>query len=160
MVQILFCESSTGVRIVYLIKMLLNIIRIALPIILIIKVIYDFYKNMVTVNDKENVVKIVFNRILACVVIFCVPTLINLVFKLLDETDILTVKGKISFATCYNEANLELVSKMEETEALKLKEEEEEKKKNEEEKKERQKKDKEKEKDNKDMPDDPAGSNA
>ena len=78
--QILFCDDPGIVRVIALVKTLLNIDRFSLPIILIIMIILDLYKNMINGNSdsKESIIKKSGNRIISCIIVFLVPTIINL----------------------------------------------------------------------------------
>ncbi len=125
--QILFCDSPGVLRIIYLIKMVLNIVRFVLPIGLILMVTIDIYKNMLNGygENKDVTIKKTMDRVLACIIVFCVPTIINLIFSILSKVDINTGNYIDTFAICYQEVTPELISNLEELEALKLSEEEE-----------------------------------
>ena len=124
--QILFCDDPGVVRVIALIKTFLNIIRFVLPIILIIMVILDLYKNMISGNDnKESVIKKSGGRIISCVIVFLIPTLINLVLKFFSTVEIYNDDYTNDFATCYNEASIELANELQKNRDLKLSEEEE-----------------------------------
>lgn len=123
MFQILFCQEPGVVRILYLIKVMLNIIRFVLPIGLIFMVSLDLYKNLLnSVSDaKETVIKKSGNRIIACIIVFCIPTLINLLLAFISKLGFNA--NNPSFAICYTEANSELIKVLEEQKKLKLEEE-------------------------------------
>ncbi len=128
MFQILLCEDPGVLRVIYLVKIALNIIRYVLPIVLILKVSLDIYKNILAGDtDKESIVKKVGNRIVACIIVFCIPTIIKLLFSLLGNVDIGNIQGKDSFLVCFNEASRDLIEELEEIKAEKLSEEEEQK---------------------------------
>ena len=56
--QLLFCDDPGVVSVIVLLKTFLNLIRFSLPIILIIKVSLDLYKNMINgVDDKGEIRK-------------------------------------------------------------------------------------------------------
>ena len=133
MIQILFCDEPGIVRVIYLIKTILNILKYSLPIILIFMVTLDLYKNMINGNhdNKETIIKKSGNRILACIVVFCVPTLINLVFSLISKIGINASSYQADFAACYTEASLSLINELEANKELQLDTEEEEKRKKE-----------------------------
>lgn len=130
--QILFCSDPGIVRIIYLIKVFLNLTKFMLPIGLILMITIDLYKNLLHghANNKDSVIKKAGKRIIACIFVFCVPTLVNLIFSLMDKVDLGNDNEyNTSFATCYNEANLDLINQLDEARSLKLKTEEEEKRK-------------------------------
>lgn len=127
--QILFCDDPGIVRVIALVKTLLNIVRFSLPIILIIMIILDLYKNMINGNSdsKESIIKKSGNRIISCIVVFILPTIINLFLKFLSTIEIYSDDYTNDFATCYNESSIKLANKLEKNRNLKLSEEEEKK---------------------------------
>ena len=132
MFQILFCEQPGIVQVIYFLKVFLNLIRFVTPIILIITISLDFYKNMLAGSDeKESIIKKSGNKIIACIIVFLVPTMINLLLSVLNTASINTSDYTEDFATCYNEANPTLIKELKEKQALMLSnKEEEERKKN------------------------------
>lgn len=129
MYQILFCSDPGIVRALYLVKVILNMIRFTLPIGLIFMVSIDIYKNLIigSPDNKQTVIKKSGDRIIACVVVFLIPTLINLLLAFISKIGFDT--DNTSFVTCYTEASKELIETLEEQKSLKLKEKEEEKRK-------------------------------
>lgn len=126
MFQTLFCTEPGIVRVITFIKILLNFIRFLLPIGLIVMIILDFYKNMINgIDEKESVIKKSGNRILACVIVFCLPMIVNIIMALISKTGVTDNKYDENFATCYTEASFELANKLEEDKKLKLEEEQE-----------------------------------
>ena len=117
--NILACNTVGTVTIFYIFKTFLTIIRLAIPLILILKITFDFYKNMNLGNDKENILKKSTPRIVAAILIFLVPTLINLFISLLSKTTSIE-NSNTTIATCYSEANLDLIKKLKQEEELKL----------------------------------------
>ena len=120
MFQILFCDNTLIIRFFYYIKLFLNLIRFLVPIGLIIKLSIDLYKNMFnTYDNKDNIIKKSGDRIIACIIIFCIPTFVNLILALLNHVDINT-GNDVSLATCYTEANIDLIRSLEKQEQDKL----------------------------------------
>ena len=78
------CMNPLFLRIIYYCKVLLNILRFLVPIILIIKTIIAFYKGILTPDDKEIVSKLK-GRIIACIIVFLIPTIINLFMNLISK---------------------------------------------------------------------------
>ena len=112
------CSNPLIVRILYLFKTTLSIIKFIIPIGLIIMTAIDLYKNLINGNDENySNIKKIGRRMFAAILVFCIPTFITLIFELLN---INTTSS--NFASCYSEASLELASKLEEEENLKLKE--------------------------------------
>lgn len=72
------CFQPGFLRVLYLAKFALNLVRFIVPIALVIKVGIDLYKGIIKPDDKEGQKKI-WNRIFAAVIIFILPTIINFV---------------------------------------------------------------------------------
>ena len=70
------CDTEGFLRIVYFIKLAMNIIRYVIPIILIIMIIMDLVKNTINPNNKDGMKKVT-NRLIAAVIVFLVPTIIE-----------------------------------------------------------------------------------
>lgn len=129
--QLLFCDDPGVVSVIVLLKTFLNLIRFSLPIILIIKVSLDLYKNMINgIDDKGEIKKKTFERITACIIVFLVPSIINLVLTIFSSIDIDTSDYTDNFSVCYKEASRDLVKKLKEQQELKLNAEEEKKREN------------------------------
>ncbi|MBQ8471979.1 MAG: M15 family metallopeptidase [Bacilli bacterium] len=125
MFQILFCNNSGIVRLLYYIKLSLNLIRFLVPIGLIIMISLDLYKNMINSYDtKENIIKKSSNRVISAIIVFCIPTFVSLLIALISKTGVST-SYNVDFATCFQEANLQLVKELEKQELSKLEEEKE-----------------------------------
>ena len=78
-----WCDQE-GVRgVFHLIKSLLDIVRYAVPILLIIMTTLDIIKKVINPEEKEGQKKIM-NRIVAALVVFLIPLFIQLVFKVID----------------------------------------------------------------------------
>lgn len=112
------CMNPLFLRIIYYCKVLLNILRFLVPIILIIKTIIAFYKGILTPDDKEIVSKLK-GRIIACIIVFLVPTIINLFMNLISKA----MESKIynGFTECHEFASLDYIKILE---SMKLEEEE------------------------------------
>lgn len=123
------CNNILVLRILYLIKTALNILKFIVPLGLIIKIAFDLYKEILQNNDdKQKTIKIIGNRILAAIIVYCIPTFINLIFALFSDMNIGN-PNDVSFATCYDQVDITLIEKLEEEEKLKLQTLEEEKRK-------------------------------
>lgn len=112
------CMNPLFLRIIYYCKVLLNILRFLVPIILIIKTIIAFYKGILTPDDKEIVSKLK-GRIIACIIVFLVPTIINLFMNLISKA----MESKIynGFTECHEFASLDYIKILE---SMRLEEEE------------------------------------
>ena len=110
------CNSSGILKIINILKDIINIIKIAVPIILIILCMLELTK--MVVGDVENQAgnkKKIFSKVLAACVVFLVPTLVNMLINYLSGVD-------IKSTNCWKNANKEYIEKLE-AEEKKLEEE-------------------------------------
>ena len=122
------CEIPDVLRVIYFIKILLNIIKFVVPICLIIMVSLDFGKGVISGEKKTGeILKLCSNKLIAAVVIFLIPTIVNFVLGFVDKTT--------SYESCWANANIGTINSYQVLwdEAV-AKQKEEEKKKQEEEK--------------------------
>lgn len=77
------CMQPGFLRIIYLVRISLNILRFVVPIGLIIKTSIDLYMKVLN-HDEKVVVKNIKSRVIAAVIVFLVPTFINLFMKLVE----------------------------------------------------------------------------
>ena len=76
--------NQTGVQGVFsLLKSVVNVVRIAVPIILVIMTTLDVIKKIIDPNEKEGQQKIL-RRAIAAVIVFFIPTMIRMVFIVID----------------------------------------------------------------------------
>ncbi len=90
----------------------------------------DLYKNLI-INKEDNeyvIVKKIGTKVFAAILIFCIPTLINLIFNLFSKMNIGS-NTDASFLNCYQKVNLNLIKQLENEQELKLSEVEEEERK-------------------------------
>lgn len=104
------CMQPLFLRIIYYIKLFLNILRFVVPIALIIKCGMDLYKSLLDTNEK-NGVKNLKNRIIAGVVVFLIPTLINLLMNLIEYVNGINSYNGIS--ECWEFADLDYIEQLE-----------------------------------------------
>lgn len=119
----MICSNILFLRIIYYVKVILSILRFVVPIVLIIKLAISFYQNMFNPDDKNKILKEVFGKIIACLVIFFVPTMINLIVKLIENV----METSIDYQSCYESATLENIKYLEDLELKKASQEEQEK---------------------------------
>ena len=76
--------NEEGVRNTFhLIKTILEVLRIVVPIALIVMTSLDIAKKVLNPDDKDGQKKIMY-RAIAAVIVFFIPTLIRIVFSLID----------------------------------------------------------------------------
>ena len=78
-----WCSESGVITVFKLIKTGLNVIRLAVPIGLIVWTMIELFKNVLNPDDKDSKKKIL-NRAVAAIIVFLVPTIVNLVMNLVD----------------------------------------------------------------------------
>lgn len=98
------CDAET-LRIIYLIKVAFNIIKIAVPILLIIMCMFNILKMIISKEgwNKKIIQKIVF-KLVAAVLVYMVPTMINLGLSVIGESN-------FTLGTCWKNATKENVDK-------------------------------------------------
>ena len=104
------CLNPFFLRILYLSKVFINILRFIVPLGLIFKTILDVYKQILNPNDKESLTKIR-NRAIAAVIVFIVPTLVNLIISFITKVSDTDINGGL--AQCLEFANVEYIEKLE-----------------------------------------------
>ncbi len=113
MIQILYtelnCNDQSMLKIIYLIKNILNLIGIVIPIILIIWCLWDSIQNMISQNGwDQKIIKKIINKFIAAVLAFMIPTIINFVLDILGESG-------YQVGTCWKEATKEGVKNAEQS---------------------------------------------
>ena len=78
-----WCDQEGVITVFKVIKTVINVIRIAVPIGIIIWTVIELLKNVINPDDKDSKKKI-FNRIIAAIIVFLIPTIINLALNLVD----------------------------------------------------------------------------
>ena len=111
-ISFFICNTSGVLRIMYLIKTLINVIRFIVPIILIIMLIYDLPNNVIKPNEKDGINKIV-KRVVAAVIVFIVPTVVSLVISLIDYALENGDDTNYKLTSCYTNANMECIKNIE-----------------------------------------------
>ena len=81
------CENSNVLSAILLIKDIIDLISIIVPIILIIMMSIDIFKMVVgsDINDFSNKIKKIIIRATAAVLVFFIPTLVNLLLSMLNR---------------------------------------------------------------------------
>ena len=79
-----WCAPGSGlVTLFKIIKIALNAIRLIVPIGLIVMTVLDISKNVINTDEKDSMKKIG-NRLIAAVIVFLVPTIVNIIIGLVD----------------------------------------------------------------------------
>lgn len=104
------CSDLGVLRIMYMVKGFLTIVKVLVPFILIIMASIDIYK--VVIKTSEKPFKTILNRFIAAFFVFFIPTFINLVLTSMGNS-------VIGGTTCWvnaNESNIKLLAKKQEEE--------------------------------------------
>ena len=93
------CEDPAILNLILFIKSLIEMISMVVPIILIVMVTIDLVKIMMGNSDKtiKSATKTMLNRIIAAVIVFFVPTIVNLVLVNVEE-------DKVEKSACWTNA--------------------------------------------------------
>lgn len=106
------CENPDILRIIYFALKILDIIFLLVPIGLIIFLIIDIYKSVISGEEKDikKNNKIIINRLIFAVLLFFVPTIVGAVVNLLSDVGLAYYTNendeKITYQQCLDNANL------------------------------------------------------
>ena len=121
MVILGICSEPTIINVIRIIVLFINIIKVLVPIILILSLMIKF-ASAITKNDNEvlgSIKKAVVPNIIAAVLIFLVPTLIDLVVKVSfpnsEYSKCISGISKETIKEAYNNKMDSLISKAEES---------------------------------------------
>ena len=105
MILNVICETSFFLQMFLFLKILRRLLFLILPIVLIIVIIIKVYKNIVNNgNELKQELQNVRNKLIAIVIIFLVPTIVNIIMNFMS------VDVKDSYKTCLENATVEKIS--------------------------------------------------
>ncbi len=91
------CDVPNVLKVIKIIKLVINLIRIFVPIILIIFGMIDFAR-AITKNDELNKsLKAFVKKAIAAIIIFLIPTLVNIIFR--------ATMGEVNYKKCFDNAD-------------------------------------------------------
>lgn len=93
------CNTQAYVRAMHFVFVFLNVLRFVIPIGLLVMTVIDLVKNVFDPNDKDGM-NVITKRFIGAVIVFLIPTLINLVLWFID----------LIFDNQYNTSNYTLSS--------------------------------------------------
>lgn len=105
LVECSYCKDSGLFSVVYLLRQIMQVIFMIIPIILIVLVLIDLAKNVIA-SKEEDMNKnrsLAIKRIIFAVVIFLVPTIVNIFMRVMYS--IVDNGSEASFLECWNNAN-------------------------------------------------------
>ena len=105
------CTNVGILKVIYFIKLLLNIAFIAVPIGLIVFGLIDFSKSVASGDEKDGKknLNLFIKRLIYRALVFCVPWIVNVVMHLLGD-----LTKDVNWTDCYNNANKEYIDAHEE----------------------------------------------
>ena len=106
------CERSVVLQIVEVISNVITLISRIAPIVLILMLVIDFGKAVISGDESamKKSTSLVIKRIIYCVLIFCVPYIIDISMNLLGNLG-------VNLASCYTGATAENIARLKEKEA-------------------------------------------
>lgn len=108
------CTNPEILKVIYFFLLILDIVKIVIPIALIILGLIDFSKSVIINDEKiqKKSVTLFFKRILYGVLIFAVPWIIEVLMVTLGN--LLGEENKINFTDCIENANSKKIAELEE----------------------------------------------
>lgn len=109
------CLNPDILRIVYLAKEILNLLSIIIPIALIVFLIIDLAKMVISGDEKQSKnIKVIINRIVFSALIFFVPTIVSVVMNSIDSAgiDVGRKNDYNDYNTCLKNANKETIDEL------------------------------------------------
>lgn len=98
------CENIIFLQIIWFIKNILKVAFFLIPIIMVVMISIDFFKNVMAPNedDMKKNLGIAIKRILFAVILFLVPTIVNLFVSIVDDANEGNDKFAKNFKKCYD----------------------------------------------------------
>lgn len=81
--------TSEVLFLIRVIKVFLNLIKFAMPIVLIVLCTFDVFRIVISKKDDDvkKYRKYIYNRIFNCILLFLIPTIIFLLFNIIFENN-------------------------------------------------------------------------
>ena len=90
------CNSPFLATLLFAVKKIMNFFQIVVPFVLLVSTVFSFV-NLMQNPDEKNGVKKIFNKLIAAVIIFFIPVIVNVVMYLASDTT--------NFSSCWNAAD-------------------------------------------------------
>ncbi len=105
------CTNPDILRIIYFILIIIDIVKIIIPIGLIVMGIIDFSKAVISSDEKtqKKSSRLFMNRILCAVLVFIVPWIVKVLMVVLGD---ILGSGVINFTDCIQNANKETIAEL------------------------------------------------
>ena len=110
------CTNPDVLKVIFFIKQLLDIVFFIVPIGLIVMLGIDFFKNVSAAKeeDMKKNLSIAIKRLIYCVCIFFIPTIVSLLTKIVSDS---LGNTNINYAECLVNANSDKINELIDTEA-------------------------------------------
>ena len=106
------CETSAVLRILWLVNLLRRLLFFGLPILLTLVITFKAYKNIINANEEvKTSIMDALKRMSAVVIIFFIPTIVNIVISFGSQT------VKDTYKTCIANATIEKIGYYQEVES-------------------------------------------
>lgn len=105
------CDTLGFLRVMYFVRLALNLIRYIVPIILIAMLVKDLLMNVINPNEKDGMKKIT-NRLIAAVVVFLIPTVVNLIMNFINLIFENESTTNYTVSQCYTNATKNCIDKI------------------------------------------------
>lgn len=107
------CTNPEILKVIYFFLLIVDIVKIVIPIILIILGIIDFSKSVVISDEKvqKKSLNLFLKRLLYGILVFAVPWIVEVVAIALGN--VLGDKDTVNFTDCLENANAETIEKLE-----------------------------------------------
>ena len=103
------CTTSEILKAIYFVLELVKIAFIIIPIGLIVMLSLDFARNTISeIGDMDKRLKIAIKRIVFCIIIFLLSTIVNLTLDIINDKNL-----KSDYKQCVSNANLETIKSLE-----------------------------------------------
>ena len=114
------CTDPSVLKVIYFLKIIVIIIKIAVPIILVVLAMIDLFKAVIASDDKEKkkAVKLLIKRVIYSLLIFFVPTIVNTLMITIGN-----MGESENFTDCLENATIENINKYQAEEEKKKQEE-------------------------------------
>ena len=94
------CQNPMILRIIYFASLLLDIAFVLIPIGLIVMMMVDFSKVVISGDEKDiKNTKLIGKRVIYAIVVFCIPWIVNVLMDFLDGIGL-----SVSYRTCITNA--------------------------------------------------------
>ncbi len=105
------CTNPEVLKVIFFIKQLLDIVFFIVPIGLLLMLGIDFFKNVTAAkeDDMKKNLNIAIKRIIFCVCIFFVPTIVSLLTKMVSDA---LEDTSINYALCLTNANSDKINEL------------------------------------------------